>query len=194
MGYDWEFDGSVDFAPPKYRAEKYLECENIGKKMLEQQSEENALLFLDKFHYVSYLADNHLNEIKNWQQLVGFEEMALSLLQSDDATFKWIVYPQQASMWRIEFDKLRETEKEVGKSISPSEFKELIYQFNTKYKKLNEQNKKYKHGKHTLYWIQSGLVKNKIRDLLDFKDLDKNEKISYLEMYGAVDYKVDYRG
>lgn len=194
MGYDWEFDGSVDFAPPKYRAEKYIECENCGKKMLEQQSEESALSYLDKFHYVNYLADNHLNEIKNWQQLVGFEEMALSLLQSDDATFKWIVYPQQTSMWRMEFDKLRETEKKVGKSVSPSEFKELIYQFNTKYKKLNEQNKKYKYGGHTLYWIQSGLVKNKIRELLDFKDLDKSEKISYLEMYGAIDYKVDYRG
>ena len=35
MGYDWEFDGSVDFAPPHYRAEKYIECENYGKKMLE---------------------------------------------------------------------------------------------------------------------------------------------------------------
>ena len=194
MGYDWEFDGSVDFAPPHYRLEKYKECENIGDKMLKEPTEENALEYLQAFHYINYLADTYLNEIEHWNKLVGCEEMALSLLESDEAIFKWITYPQQFKEWKQGFDKLRNTEKQVNQSVSASVFKELIHQFNTKYKNINKQNNKYHFAGHSLYWIQSHKVKYLIRDLLDFKDMDKKSRIEYLEMYGAVDYSVDYRG
>lgn len=193
MGYDWEFDGSVDFAPPSYRMEKYKECEEAGTKMLNSKKEEDALAYLDIFKYIDYLADSHLKEIYNWQKLVGFEEMALTLLKSREAIFKWVIYPQQFAMWKEEFNHLRELEKQVDKSISTSTYKELIKQFNTKFKKINTQNHKYGFAKHTLYWVQSYAIKEKIRQTLDYKSLDKNEKIAYLKIYGVVEPR-DYYG
>ena len=105
--YDWEFDGSVDFAPLPYREQKYKECRELGKLI---EDEKTALEYLDAFHYVDYLAENHMNEIPFYNELVGYEEMALSFLKSKEALWKWIVYPAQHKIWKAQFDKLREEE------------------------------------------------------------------------------------
>lgn len=49
MIYNWEFDDSVDFAPPHYRKSKYQEVEQLGKQII---NEATALEYLEAFEYV----------------------------------------------------------------------------------------------------------------------------------------------
>ena len=53
MIYNWEFDDSVDFAPPHYRKSKYQKVEQLGKQII---NEATALEYLEAFEYVEYLA------------------------------------------------------------------------------------------------------------------------------------------
>ncbi len=53
MRYNWEFDDSVDFAPPHYRKSKYQKVEQLGKQII---NEATALEYLEAFEYVEYLA------------------------------------------------------------------------------------------------------------------------------------------
>lgn len=50
MIYNWEFDDSVDFAPPHYRKSKYQEVEQLGKQII---NEATALEYLEAFEYVA---------------------------------------------------------------------------------------------------------------------------------------------
>lgn len=50
MRYNWEFDDSVDFAPPHYRKSKYQEVEQLGKQII---NEATALEYLEAFEYVA---------------------------------------------------------------------------------------------------------------------------------------------
>ena len=43
MRYNWEFDDSVDFAPPHYRKSKYQKVEQLGKQII---NEATALEYL----------------------------------------------------------------------------------------------------------------------------------------------------
>ena len=52
MIYNWEFDDSVDFAPPHYRKSKYQEVEQLSKQIT---NEATALEYLEAFEYVAYL-------------------------------------------------------------------------------------------------------------------------------------------
>ena len=52
MIYNWEFDDSVDFAPPHYRKSKYQKVEQLGKQII---NEATALEYLEAFEYVEYL-------------------------------------------------------------------------------------------------------------------------------------------
>ena len=52
MRYNWEFDDSVDFAPPHYRKSKYQKVEQLGKQII---NEATALEYLEAFEYVAYL-------------------------------------------------------------------------------------------------------------------------------------------
>lgn len=183
MGYDWEFDGTVDFAPPNYRMEKYKECEELGKQI---KDEESAIKYLEAFHYVDYLADKCIDEIDNWQTLIRYEELALSMLKSDVATFKWIVYPSQHKMWKEEFHYLRDAEKDVEKSISTSTYMDEIYKFNKKYAKINKENDKYGYIGHTLYWVKDVILKLNIREKLTYTHMTRDERLEYLRMYGVV--------
>ena len=53
MRYNWEFDDSVDFAPPHYRKSKYQKVEQLGKQII---NEATALEYLEAFEYIEYLA------------------------------------------------------------------------------------------------------------------------------------------
>ena len=53
MRYNWEFDDSVDFAPPHYRKSKYQKVEQLSKQIT---NEATALEYLEAFEYVEYLA------------------------------------------------------------------------------------------------------------------------------------------
>ena len=53
MRYNWEFDDSVDFAPPHYRKSKYQKVEQLSKQII---NETTALEYLEAFEYVEYLA------------------------------------------------------------------------------------------------------------------------------------------
>ena len=53
MKYNWEFDDSVDFAPPHYRKSKYQKVEQLGKQII---NEATALEYLEAFEYIEYLA------------------------------------------------------------------------------------------------------------------------------------------
>ena len=183
MGYDWEFDGSVDFAPPNYRMEKYKKCEELGKQV---KDEESAIAFLEAFKYVDYLANNYLSEIKNWQTLIGYEEMSLSMLKSKEAIFKWVLYPSQHQMWKAEFNYLRGMEKYVETCIDICRYMEYILAFNEKYSKINKENDQYSYGKHTLYWVKDVVLKIHIREKLNFTHMAKKERVPYLTKYGVV--------
>lgn len=52
MRYNWEFDDSVDFAPPHYRKSKYQKVEQLSKQIT---NEATALEYLEAFEYVEYL-------------------------------------------------------------------------------------------------------------------------------------------
>lgn len=192
MGYDWEFDGSVDFAPPHYRKQKYEECEELGKQVVD---EESAIKYLEAFKYIDYLANHYLNEIENWQTLIGYEELSLSLLKSKEGVFKWIVYPSQHQMWKEEFDYLRGMEKDVEKSVDISTYMNYILTFNIKYQEINKMNKEFSYAGHSLYWVQDAILKIHIRQRLNYTHMPKNERIEYLKMYGVTipeDYNTKY--
>ena len=53
---NWEFDDSVDFAPPHYRKSKYQKVEQLGKQII---NEATALEYLEAFQYVAYLSKYH---------------------------------------------------------------------------------------------------------------------------------------
>ena len=46
MIYNWEFDDSVDFAPPHYRKSKYQKVEQLSKQII---NEATALEYLEAF-------------------------------------------------------------------------------------------------------------------------------------------------
>lgn len=50
MIYNWEFDDSVDFAPPHYRKSKYQKVEQLSKQII---NETTALEYLEAFEYVA---------------------------------------------------------------------------------------------------------------------------------------------
>ena len=50
MIYNWEFDDSVDFAPPHYRKSKYQKVEQLSKQIT---NEATALEYLKAFEYVA---------------------------------------------------------------------------------------------------------------------------------------------
>lgn len=52
MMANWEFDDSVDFAPPHYRKSKYQKVEQLSKQII---NEATALEYLEAFEYVEYL-------------------------------------------------------------------------------------------------------------------------------------------
>lgn len=56
MIYNWEFDDSVDFAPPHYRKSKYQKVEQLGKQII---NEATALEYLEAFQYIEYLSKYH---------------------------------------------------------------------------------------------------------------------------------------
>lgn len=72
MIYNWEFDDSVDFAPPHYRKSKYQKVEQLSKQII---NEATALEYLEAFEYVEYLVCLlQKDAIKLWQLLIyGFE-------------------------------------------------------------------------------------------------------------------------
>lgn len=47
---NWEFDDSVDFAPPHYRKSKYQKVEQLSKQII---NETTALEYLEAFEYVA---------------------------------------------------------------------------------------------------------------------------------------------
>lgn len=194
--YDWEFDGSVDFAPLPYREKKYKECRELGKLI---EDEKTALKYLDAFHYVDYLAENHMNEIPFYNELVGYEEMALSFLKSTEALWKWVVYPVQHKIWKAQFDKLREEEKDVISKehhLSITEYIQKVKDFNEAVKNINEENKKeygVKYNTHNLYWVRDIILKHDMRKELSPFPKDFNEKIKYLTLYGVTRKEDWYR-
>ena len=194
--YDWEFDGSVDFAPYDYRIGKYKECKALGEKI---EDEESALAYLKSFKYVDYLAENHMNEITCYNELVGYEEMALSLIESKEAIYEWIVYPIQHKIWKENFDRLREEEKDVlnkDTDITVEQYIDKVVHFNNATKSINEANKKeydVKHNSHNLYWVRDFMLKHEMRKLLMPFPKDFHEKIKYLELNGVTRKEDWYR-
>jgi hypothetical protein len=185
--YDWEFDGSVDFAPLPYRKSKYKNCKKLGEQI---KDEETALEYLDAFHYVDYLAENHMNEIPCYNELVAYEEMALSMLKSKEALWKWIVYPAQHKIWKQSFDNLRAEEKKILNKeydISVEEYIQKVKDFNTKVKEKNQENQIEYGVRHThnLFWVRDMMLKHDMRKALMPFPKDFNEKIDYLELYGV---------
>ena len=75
MMANWEFDDSVDFAPPHYRKSKYQEIEQLGKQII---NEATALEYLEAFEYVAYLSKYH--KIDNLPMMCAWERLALSML------------------------------------------------------------------------------------------------------------------
>lgn len=108
MIYNWEFDDSVDFAPPHYRKSKYQKVEQLSKQII---NEATALEYLEAFQYVAYLSKYH--KIDNLPMMCVFQTIALSMLKSKEAIFKWIIYPSRHKIWKQEFDYIRELEQKV---------------------------------------------------------------------------------
>ncbi len=68
MIYNWEFDDSVDFAPPHYRKSKYQKVEQLSKQII---NEATALEYLEAFEYVEYLLCLlQKDAIKLWLQYI----------------------------------------------------------------------------------------------------------------------------
>ena len=197
MGYDWEFDSSVDFAPKHYRMNKYKECEELGKQIKDETS---AVAYLTAFQYIEYLSNNHLDEIYNWQILVGYEEMALSTIKSKEAIIKWIEYPSNHKLWKRGFDLLRDTEKKVDEYIRTSTYVTAIFDFNERMERLNKEyakcpTKKYGTLSHTLYWVKDPMLKRKIREIVlpRVECMEDEDRIYILQMCGVLEL-YDYRG
>ena len=74
---NWEFDDSVDFAPPHYRKSKYQKVEQLSKQII---NEATALEYLEAFEYVAYLSKYH--KIDNLPMMCVFQTIALSMLKS----------------------------------------------------------------------------------------------------------------
>lgn len=76
MIYNWEFDDSVDFAPPHYRKSKYQKVEQLGKQII---NEATALEYLEAFEYVTYLAKYH--KINNLPLMCVFQYVCFKKMQ-----------------------------------------------------------------------------------------------------------------
>ena len=136
MIYNWEFDDSVDFAPPHYRKSKYQKVEQLSKQII---NEATALEYLEAFEYVAYLSKYH--KIDNLPMMCVFQTIALSMLKSKEAIFKWITYPNRYRIWKQEFDYIRELEQKViDKELDIDKYAKIIKSFNNKWTKMNEDN------------------------------------------------------
>lgn len=136
MIYNWEFDDSVDFAPPHYRKSKYQKVEQLSKQII---NETTALKYLEAFEYVKHLAKYH--KIDNLPMMCVCERIALNMLKSDEAIFKWIIYPNRCKIWKQEFDYIRELEQKViNKQLDMYVcFKKMQLKFDNKYINLYEK-------------------------------------------------------
>ena len=73
---NWEFDDSVDFAPPHYRKSKYQKVEQLSKQII---NEATALEYLEAFQYVTYLAKYH--KINNLPLMCVFQYVCFKKMQ-----------------------------------------------------------------------------------------------------------------
>lgn len=165
---DWEFDGSVNFAPPQYRKQKYEEAENFHVK-----DEETAKQYIELMKYIHYLhGDNPYwvsqghkgHNIDNYEQMLRKENEAWKLIQDEKFIFKNITYELHHKIWKAGFDYLRNLEPEViNNNISKKEYAIIIKKFNDTIKPLNQQA--HEHGliEHTPYWIKSQPLKIAMR-------------------------------
>ena len=128
MIYNWEFDDSVDFAPPYYRKSKYQKVEQLSKQII---NEATALEYLEAFEYIEYLSKYH--KIDNLPMMCVCERIALNMLKTDEAIFKWITYPNRHKIWKQEFDYIRELEQ---KYVC---FKKMQLKFDNRYINLYEK-------------------------------------------------------
>ena len=102
---DWEFNGSVNFAPKKLQEEKFQEAKQLSEQIIDESSAEEFLQALD---YLKYLNDDYD------ERLIDEEEYALSMLKSNEAIFKWITYPSNSRMHKQMFKELKDMEKNVA--------------------------------------------------------------------------------
>ena len=162
MIYNWEFDDSVDFAPPHYRKSKYQKVEQLSKQII---NEATALEYLEAFEYIEYLSKYH--KIDNLPMMCVYQIKALGMLKSKEAIFKWITYPSRHIMWKRQFHYIRELEKKViDGQLDINRYAKIIKKFNNEWTKNNEDNKKYGFQPHTLYWVKNKQLKYKIKDLI----------------------------
>ena len=124
--------------------------------------------------------------------------MALSLLETKEIVFEYIIYPQQHKNWKQGFDKLRTMEKNVigeNPTMTIEEYQAKVLDFNERITLLNKINKEKYNSRlmsHNLYWVQNRLLEVNMRSNLNFpKDFD--EKIAFLKLHGVLDGRVDYR-
>ena len=152
---DWEFDGSVDFAPANYRKEKYEEAENF-----EIKDEKTAMEYIGLMKYIRYLHgdDKYLkcegHDIDNFEEMVRKEKEAWKFITDEEFIFTEITYEKHHEIWEKGFKHLRSLEPEVirGK-ISKEDYAKMIKDFNKSIEPLNKEAEKYHLIKHTPYWV-----------------------------------------
>ena len=154
---DWEFDGSVDFAPPHYRKEKYEEAERF--EITDEESAKEYINLMDYLHYLhgdDEYYDNQGHNIDNWEQMLQKEAQAWELIKDEEFIYRNITYDLHHKIWRAGFDYLRSLESPVIRGeISKKQYSIMITEFNNAMKPLNKHADKYGLIGHTLYWIQN---------------------------------------
>ena len=162
---DWEFDGSVNFAPKELQKEKFQEAKQLSKQVIDESSAEEFLQALD---YLKYLNDDYD------ERLIDEEEYALSMLKSNEAIFKWITYPSNSRMHKQMFKELKDMEKNVAfNGGDVYEFVKKIDEFNIKIDEWNKDNDRYDRMCFSRYWFSYAPVMHEVK------------AIKYTEMYNG---------
>lgn len=162
---DWEFNGSVNFAPKKLQEEKFQEAKQLSEQIIDESSAEEFLQALD---YLKYLNDDYD------ERLIDEEEYALSMLKSNEAIFKWITYPSNSQMHKQMFKELKDMEKDVAfNGGDVYEFVKKIDEFDAKIDEWNKDNEKYKIMCFAKYWFSYAPVIHEVK------------AIKYTEMYNG---------
>lgn len=155
---DWEFDGSVNFAPPHYRKTKYEEAENW--ELTDEESAKGYIKLMNYIHYLHgddeyWVSQGHTaHNIDNFDKMVEKEQEAWKLITDEDFIFKEITYEEHHKIWEKGFQKLRNLEPEViNGEISKEDYAQMIKDFNKSMEPYNEEAEKHHLIKHTLYWV-----------------------------------------
>ena len=161
----WTSDNDWSFTNQSYVDQYYEDTKILA---LGVNTEEDAVALLKRIKYLQYVSDSYFVP-----DLAGWEEMALSYIESPATYFKNVQYDILLTEHQNFFKAARILEISVSDGLLPDEtLFNMVKEFNHEISMANENCKKYGVISFTEYWFKSKLLQDNYNKWLSEQDSD----------------------